>query len=101
MVRRRQTCPRHRHIVSYSVVAGPLFGDNPDPALDVPSSSADMQQGGLGDCYLISALGSIADSSPAAIENMIIPNGVENGMASWTVRFYYQNSVRGYVRRIT
>ena len=55
-------------------------------------SSADMGQGGVGDCYLISALGALADSSPAAIENMFIPNGVENGVASWTVRFYYQNA---------
>ena len=82
--------------MTYSVVAGSLFGDNPNPALDVPSSP-DMEQGGVGDCYLIAALGAIADSSPAAIENMIIPNGVENGMASWTVRFYYQDPVRGYV----
>ena len=36
---------------SYSVAAGPLFGDNQEP------SSADDEQGSLGDCYLISALG--------------------------------------------
>ena len=54
-----------------------------------------MDQGAVGDCYLIAALGAIADSSPAAIENMIIPNGVENGIASWTVRFYYQDDSRG------
>ena len=40
-----------------------------------------MEQGAVGDCYLIAALGAMADSSPAAIENMIIPNGVENGIA--------------------
>ena len=82
--------------VTYNVVAGSLFGDNPNPALDVPSS-ADMEQGAVGDCYLIAALGALADSSPAAIENMIIPNGVENGIASWTVRFYYYDPARGYV----
>ena len=75
---------------SYSVVAGALFGDNPNQALDAPSS-ADMHQGTLGDCYLIAALGALADSSPQTIENMIIPNGVENGIASYTVRFYYQS----------
>ncbi len=80
---------------TYCVVAGPIFGVNPNPALDVPTS-ADMVQGGVGDCYLISALGAIADSSPAAIENMIIPNGVENGMATWTVRFFYPTGA-GYV----
>ena len=44
-------------LVSYSLVAGPLYGTNPNPALDVPSG-ADMKQGGMGDCYLIAALGS-------------------------------------------
>ena len=60
-----------------------------------------MEQGELGDCYLIAALGAIADSSPAAIENMIIPNGVENGIASWTVRFYYHDAGAGLRGRIT
>ena len=41
-------------------------------------------QGELGDCYLISSLGTIADSSPAAIQNMFI----DNGDGTWTVRFY-------------
>ena len=83
---------------TYTAVAGSLFGDNPDPALNVPSSS-DMHQGGIGDCYLIAALGAIADSSPAAIENMFIPNGVENGIESWTVRFYYDSAgLRGGLR---
>ena len=80
--------------LSYSAVAGPLYGDNPNPALQIPTSNDD-EQGCLGDCYLIAALGAIADSSPAAIENMIIPNGVENGIASYTVRFYYQNNASG------
>ena len=83
-------------LVTYSLVAGPLYGTNPNPALDVPCGT-DMAQGGMGDCYLIAALGAIADSSLSAIENMIIPNGVENGVASWTVRFYYWDPVRGYV----
>ena len=74
------------------MVAGSLFGNSPNQA----ASSAGMHQGDLGDCYLISALGAIADSSPAAIENMIIPNGVENGVASWTVRFYYLDQAGGY-----
>ena len=80
---------------TYTAVAGSLFGDNADQALNVPSSS-DMHQGAIADCYLIAALGALADSSPAAIESMFIPNGVENGIQSWTVRFYY-DSARGYV----
>ena len=79
---------------SYSAVAGPLYGDNPNPELQIPSSSDD-EQGNLGDCYFIAALGAISDSNPAAIENMIISNGVENGIASYTVRFYYQNNGTG------
>ena len=75
---------------SYSVVAGSPFGSAQAP------SSADIAQGGLGDCYLISALGAIADSSPSAIASMIIDNGVENGMHTWTVRFYYGGPA-GYV----
>ena len=82
--------------LSYNSVAGPLYGNNANPGLDVPSS-ADMSQGSVGDCYVISALGAIADSAPAAIENMIIPNGVENGIASYTVRFYYQNPSGAFV----
>jgi hypothetical protein len=77
--------------LTYSAVAGPLYGNSPR---QTPSSNDD-EQGCLGDCYLIAALGAIADSSPAAIENMIIPNGAENGIASYTVRFYYQNNGTG------
>ena len=82
--------------LAYSVIAGPLFGDSPNQTLDIPSSNDDAQ-GAIGDCYLISALGAIADSDPVAIENMFIPNGVENGIARWTVRFYYQNLDGRYV----
>jgi hypothetical protein len=38
----------------------------------------------LGDCYFISSLGTIADSNPAAIQNMFI----NNGDGTYTVRFY-------------
>ncbi len=80
---------------AYCVTAGSLFGDNPNLTLDVPSS-ADMRQGSVGDCYFVSALGAIADSSPTAIQNMFIDNGVENGVHTWTVRFYY-DTLEGYV----
>ena len=81
---------RHARGATYWVAAGSLFGNAPTP------SSGDMAQGNLGDCYFISALGAIADSSPSAIANMIIDNGVENGMHTWTVRFYYEGPA-GYV----
>ena len=61
-------------------------------------STNDEKQGLLGDCYLISSLGAIANSAPAAISNMIVDNGVDaqTGIHSWTVRFY-DNGVADYV----
>ena len=66
---------------TYEVVSGSLFANN------TPSYN-DVVQGGVGDCYLLSALGAIADSSPAAIRNMFIANGD----GTWTVRFYWNGS---------
>ncbi|HET6880964.1 MAG TPA: C2 family cysteine protease, partial [Pirellulales bacterium] len=60
----------------YKTVAGSLFPQTP--------SHANEFQGELGDCYFISSIGTIADSNPAAIENMI----VDNGDGTYTVRFY-------------
>jgi hypothetical protein len=70
--------------ISYRATAGSLFNGTP--------SYRDEIQGELGDCYFISSLGSIADASPAAVENMFIYNG-DN---TWTVRFYY-NGAADYV----
>ncbi len=60
----------------YKSAAGSLFPHTP--------SNYDEYQGELGDCYFISSLGTLADSNPAAIENMII----NNGDGTYTVRFY-------------
>jgi hypothetical protein len=62
--------------LTYKSVAGALFPHTP--------SHADEYQGELGDCYFISSLGTLADSNPAAVENMII----NNGDGTYTVRFY-------------
>ena len=70
---------------AYTAVSGTLFGSGP--------TYTDMLQGNLGDCYFISAVGTIAKSSPAAIENMFIANG-DN---TWTVRFYTSSGVADYV----
>jgi len=64
------------HQCQYLSAAGSLFVNGP--------AYTDMHQGALGDCYLISSLGSLAQSSPAVIQNMI----VDNGDNTWTVRFY-------------
>jgi hypothetical protein len=62
--------------VVYKSTAGSLFPQTP--------SHADEYQGQLGDCYFISALGTLADSNPTAIRNMFI----DNGDGTFTVRFY-------------
>jgi hypothetical protein len=62
--------------LTYQATAGTLFPQTP--------SHNDETQGSLGDCYFISALGTLADSNPAAVENMFI----NNGDGTYTVRFY-------------
>ena len=62
--------------LTYETASGSLFPNIP--------SNKDEYQGELGDCYFISSLGTIADSNPAAIENMFI----NNGDGTYTVRFY-------------
>ncbi|MGA2058883.1 MAG: C2 family cysteine protease [Thermoguttaceae bacterium] len=70
---------------SYTSVSGSLF----NAATGGIPSHADEFQGLLGDCYFITALGTLADSSPAAIRNMF----VDNGDGTWTVRFYSGSTV--------
>ena len=62
--------------VVYRSTAGSLFPHAP--------SHLDEYQGQLGDCYFISALGTLADSNQAAVRNMFI----DNGDGTFTVRFY-------------
>jgi hypothetical protein len=61
---------------TYQFTAGNLFNGTPN--------YLDQKQGMLGDCYFISALGSIAYVNSAAITNMFI----DNGDGTFTVRFY-------------
>jgi hypothetical protein len=68
----------------YALASGSLFSGNP--------SHKDEFQGYLGDCYLITSLGSVADAAPAAIRNMFL----YNGDGTWTVRFY-ANGTADYV----
>lgn len=69
---------------SYNWASGSLFNG-------VPTHYNEFQ-GLLGDCYLISAAGMIADKSAAAIQNMFL----DNGDGTWTVRFY-ANGIADYV----
>jgi len=70
--------------LTYMKASGSLFPVTP--------SNKDEFQGELGDCYFISSLGTIADSNPAAVENMF----VNNGDGTFTVRFY-ANGTADYV----
>jgi Calpain family cysteine protease len=71
--------------VSYSTVSKPLF------AASGPSMN-DINQGYLGDCYLLASLAECAKQDPSAITSMFTSNG--NG--SYGVRFYV-NGVARYV----
>jgi hypothetical protein len=71
--------------VSYSASSKPLF------AASGPSMS-DINQGDLGDCYLLSSLAEVADQNSGMISSMI----TSNGNNTYGVRFYI-NGVAEYV----
>lgn len=61
---------------TYAPVSGSLFVDGP--------SYRDINQGGVGDCYILAALAETALKSPATITDMFIANGD----GTYTVKFY-------------
>ena len=67
------------YAVTYKAVNEPLFTANNDTA---PSTS-NINQGYLGDCYFLSAIGEIALQDPTTIENMIS----ENANGTYSVEF--------------
>jgi hypothetical protein len=68
--------------VSYSAIGGYLFGSNGAP------SFADVHQGAVGDCSLLSSLAETAARDPSAIKGMF----TFNGNNTLTVRFYEYGS---------
>lgn len=67
---------------SYQQVSGSLFVNG--------ASSSDMRQGQLGDCYLISSLGALADKNNLAVTSMF----KDNMDGTWDVRFYRLDGTR-------
>lgn len=67
-----------RDDVSYREIHGGLYGPDGQPHLE------DIDQGDLGDCTFITALGTIARSDPASIQARIAPAGDH----AWTVTFF-------------
>jgi hypothetical protein len=63
--------------ITYSPVSAPLFGAS-GPSIN------DINQGYLGDCFLLGPLAEVAQQNPSIIESMITNNG--NG--TYGVRFY-------------
>jgi D-serine deaminase-like pyridoxal phosphate-dependent protein len=77
---------------SYTYSSASTFASDPLFSSAGPSYT-DLSQGDLGDCYLLSALGSIAKASPQDIENMFI----NNGDGTYTVRFFTSSGTADYV----
>ena len=67
-----------RDDVSYREIHGDLYGPDGQPHLE------DIDQGDLGDCWFITALGTVAQSDPASIQGRIRPAGDH----AWTVTFF-------------
>ena len=71
--------------VTYAAASLPMFGAS-GPNMN------DVNQGYLGDCYLLSSLAEVARQNPSAIASMF----TDNGNNTYGVRFYY-NGVAEYV----
>ena len=71
--------------VSYSAVTNPVFGAS-GPGMN------DINQGDLGDCYLLASLAEVALQEPSLIQSMI----TDNGNNTYGVRFFV-NGTAEYV----
>ena len=69
--------------VSYSAVANPAFGAG-GPSMN------DINQGYLGDCYMLASLAEVAKQEPSLIQSMI----TNNGNNTYGVRFFYGGSAQ-------
>jgi len=66
---------------TYATYTQPLFTANGALATEV-------QQGGMGDCYLLAAMIAVAHTKPGHFESMFVDMGTYGGNRLWGVRFY-------------
>ncbi len=64
--------------ISYRADSNALYNTNGTPVIN------DINQGSLGDCYLLASLAEVANCEPTAIKSMI----TDNGNGSYGIRFY-------------
>lgn len=69
--------------VSYSASFSPVFGTH-------GPSASDVNQGYLGDCYLLACLAEVAYQNPSLISSMI----TDNGNNTYGVRFYVDGTAK-------
>ncbi len=83
-------------VTAYTPVSGSLFGPN-------GPSYQDVEQGGLGDCWLLASLAEVAARAPAEIQNMFtyVGTGIapEDGstVSFYSVRFFNSAGVAEHV----
>ncbi len=72
------------HDADYTEVPHELFAGDPDDADEPPVDPSDLNQGMIGDCWLIASIGAIVNTNPELVEEMIRAN--DNG--TYTVTLY-------------
>jgi hypothetical protein len=72
------------HDATYAEVPHELFAADPDDDGEPLVDPSDLDQGMIGDCWLIASIGAIANTNPEVIERMIRAN--DNG--TYTVTLY-------------
>jgi hypothetical protein len=91
-----------REAETYSHAKGTLFNDNPSSASFGIPSYRDVQQGTLGDCWLLASLAEVAVQRPAIIQTMFsVASQTEQPDGSFAntyrVRFYDSSNQPQYV----